>query len=101
MFCGEPEAEKHVQKMSLGIWGLYKDRKGRERMRETQRERQAGSVGHKKAFTVSLGESVEPRLSLCDWAKSSPGTRRKKRENPRFHMCANVLFGTLPAALLI
>lgn len=73
--------------------------KGRDRGREADRE--TGSVGHKEAFTASLGEPAEPRLLLCDWAKSWPGTRRKKGENPRFHMCANVLFGSLPEALLI
>lgn len=86
--------------------GWYQDKKkgregekGRDRGREADRE--TGSVGHKEAFTASLGEPAEPRLLLCDWAKSWPGTRRKKGENPCFHMCANVLFGSLPEALLI
>lgn len=73
--------------------------KKRDRGREA--DRQTGSVGHKEAFTASLGEPAEPRLLLCDWAKSWPGTRREKGDNPRFHMCANVLSGTLPEALLI
>lgn len=71
------------------------------RKRETEGGRQTGSVGHKEAFTASLGESAETRLLLCDWAKSWPGTRGEKGENPCFHMCANVLSGTLPGALLI
>lgn len=77
--------------------------RGRVRKREIggKADRQTGSVGHKEAFTASLGEPAKPRLLLCDWAKSWLGTRREKGENPRLHMCANVLSGTLPEALLI
>lgn len=35
------------------------------RKREIEEERRIGSVGHKEAFTASLGETAEPRLLLC------------------------------------
>lgn len=78
-------------------------RKEGEKERESRNEADgdSGSVGHKEAFTASLGEPMERRLLLCDWAESWPGNRKEKGEYPHFHTCANMLSGTLPEALLI
>lgn len=69
---------------------------------EIQGERQTESVGHKEAFTASVVVAlVESQLLLCEGRRSRSGTRRGKGESPRFHMCANVVSGTLPGDLLI
>lgn len=49
---------------------------GRKRSRverETEEEKQTGSVGHKEAFMASLGDTAESRLLLGDWALGQGG----------------------------
>lgn len=49
---------------------------------------ETGSVGHKEAFTVSV---AEPRLLLCKWAKSWPGTMKKIHASICVLMCCLAL----------
>lgn len=81
--------EKHP-KRGEGFRAGMRTERGRECEKERDRERKADRE-----------HGTQGSLLLCDWAKSWSGTRREKGENPHFHMCANVLSGTLPGSLLI
>lgn len=99
MFCGKPEAVKHFQKEGNDLELLWGQKGGGQmRRRKIQADGERGTQG---SWGASFGEPTATWLPLRDWAKSWLGTRRGKKENTHFHMCANVLSGTVPGTLLI
>lgn len=91
--------ETHPKKRG-GIGAGIGTEKGRVRKGAIQREadRERGTQGSFHRLAWRTGGALIAAVRL---GQKPAGTRRESGESPCFHMCANVLFGTLPEALLI